>query len=78
MEVIDLFRIFPDFPIIKLDSQVNMIELQHYWSNLTNDEIKEKIDEYIGLRIIQPFKNGEYRITQAGWNLWSKEQAKAE
>lgn len=55
MKVIDLFRIFPDFPNINLDSQVNVIELQHSWSNLTNEEIKEKMEEYIGLRIIQPF-----------------------
>ena len=78
MKVIDLFRIFPDFPNIKWNSQVNVIELQDSWSKLTNEEIKEKIEEYVGLRIIQPFKNGEYRITQEGWNLWCKEQAKKE
>lgn len=70
----DLFWIFPDYPDIKINSKTSDMALQCLAPSLTKDERDDKIEEYIGLKIIEPRRNDEYVLTQRGWEIWNNEQ----
>lgn len=70
----DLFWIFPDYPNIKQNSKTSDLALQHLVPSFTKDERDDKIEEYIGLGIIEPCRNREYVLTQKGWEIWNNDQ----
>ena len=70
MSTKDLFWIFPSFPNIEQDSKTSEYALQRLWPTSTKEDRDEKLEEYIGLGIIEPCRNKEFIITQKGWNIW--------
>ena len=46
--------------------------LQQLVPSFTKEEIDDKIEEYVGLGIIERCENGEYVLTPKGWDIWNK------
>ena len=68
----ELFSLFPDYPDIRQDSMISEYDLQLSWRNSTKEQRDDKIEEYVGLGIIEPYRNKNYRLTDKGWEIWCK------